>query len=280
MTSVKGTSSARLPPPVDSSISPRTPAAQQPATSSTSEPLSEQAQQRRTGLGETSQAVSNFASRNQQAQQVDKQQLGVLALLSEDELKDPAPAKPSGPAWGEKGVADHAKDFGAGVKVAAIDTAVGLKDMAVGAWKMTGGFLYDQQEARATWRRTSTMVKGIAENPRALLQAMAEPYKEAWREGRPMEAIGRGTLEAAAVMLTTKGLDKVATLARGARAGGALQQVSVAGRITQKVAENAVVRTAFKGKRIYEGGIYAAMGVGICTLDDVTAAAKLRGGEE
>lgn len=282
MAKVRDSGAARIPSPLtaDQERSPvgtagaagqtaRSEQSEAPAQAPTTTQLEEKALQERTGLGATAEVAANFA-REAAPGQVAKQQLGVLGVLGAKKALDAEAEaeveQQGGPAWGEKSVSEHARDFGVGIKEAALDTGQGLKDMAVGAWKMTAGFAYDREEAKATWGRFTSVVSGIVQNPKALLKALAEPYQEAWKEGRPMEAIGRGTFEAAAVLLTTKGLDKVSALAKGAKAAGlasgaAHSAAQVAGRMAGRVAENVAVRTAVKSKRIWEGGLRAAAAV-------------------
>ncbi|OQX01882.1 MAG: hypothetical protein BWK73_44565 [Thiothrix lacustris] len=62
------------------------------------------------------------------------------------------------------------------------------------------------------------IIKGIAENPKILWDAIADPIDEDWNAGRYGEAIGRGTAELAGVLLGTKGADKLGTASKSAKA--------------------------------------------------------------
>lgn len=53
------------------------------------------------------------------------------------------------------------------------------------------------------------VLQGVIENPKVLWQAVADPIKEDWNSGRYGEAVGRGTAEAAGILLGTKGVDKL-----------------------------------------------------------------------
>jgi WXG100 family type VII secretion target len=103
-----------------------------------------------------------------------------------------APAEQGGGFWGAVG------DFftGAGAE---------LKDMATGLW----GLVTDPVGAvRGLWY-------GIT-HPGELWDALKQPYVEAWENGRPWEAIGRGTVAILTTVLGTKGADKIAKALKGA----------------------------------------------------------------
>lgn len=103
-----------------------------------------------------------------------------------------APSEQGGGFWGAVG------DFftGAGAE---------LKDMATGLW----GLVTDPVgAAKGLWH-------GIT-HPGELWDALKQPYVEAWENGRPWEAIGRGAVAIFTTVLGTKGADKIAKALKGA----------------------------------------------------------------
>ncbi len=133
--------------------------------------------------------------------------------------------------WGldkKKGFIGHTKDFGSGV-------AKEIGDMLSGIGSMQRDFLTDLGNktlgekfaiasqgpsgllgAYAEFMAKSALNAGraIAADPEAALDSIVSPYTEAIEQGRPAEAIGRGTVAIVSMLVGTKGLDKVAKLTR------------------------------------------------------------------
>jgi hypothetical protein len=146
----------------------------------------------------------------------------------------------------DKGVLGHAADFGTGVYEGGRDLVTGVAGLAKGAWNLTGGWVFDPEASRETVQTLENVGSAVWNDPGAVVDAVTEPYRDAWSEGRPMEAIGRGTLEAASIVFGAKGIDK---LAKGTRAAGAADDVARAANAADDVARTAnaaddVARTA------------------------------------
>ncbi len=151
------------------------------------------------------------------------------------------------PAQG-KGVLGHVGDFGTGLWEGGKDLVTGLGGMAQGAWNLTGGWVTNPEASRQTVQTLKNVGNAVVENPGGVLDAVVEPYKKAWREGRPGEAIGRGTFEVISAVVGTKGLDK---LAKGSKLAGVADDVARVGgavddaaKVTGKVDDAARVVTA------------------------------------
>ncbi|MEI2692976.1 MAG: WXG100 family type VII secretion target [Anaerolineae bacterium] len=80
-----------------------------------------------------------------------------------------------------------------------------LKDMVTGLWNMVTDPV---GAAKGLWY-------GVT-HPGELWDALKQPYVEAWENGRPWEAIGRGTVAIFTTVLGTKGADKIAKALKGA----------------------------------------------------------------
>ncbi len=78
-------------------------------------------------------------------------------------------------------------------------------------------------------QKGADIIKTIANDPSLVVDAIVDPIKKDWNEGRYGEAIGRGTAEAASFFLATKGVDKVA---KGSRATKIPDEASIG--ITQE----------------------------------------------
>ncbi len=123
----------------------------------------------------------------------------------------------------DKGALGHVGDFGVGLYEGGKDLVTGLGGMAQGAWNLTGGWLTNPDASRRTVETLKNVGSAVVENPGGVVDAVTEPYKKAWAEGRPGEAIGRGTFEVLSVVVGTKGLDK---LAKGSKLAGAADDVA------------------------------------------------------
>jgi hypothetical protein len=67
----------------------------------------------------------------------------------------------------------------------------GSKDLAVGAFYLSEvGRAIDPERSKQTAETLKSVASTVWNNPGAVWNAIAEPYKTAWREGRPGEAFG------------------------------------------------------------------------------------------
>ena len=135
----------------------------------------------------------------------------------------------------EKGFLDHATDFGTGLWLGGKDAVVGVKDLAVGAFNVSlVGMVVDREQWEESNRNLQQTVSTVVENPAVVWDAIKQPYVEAWEEGRPLEAVGRGTFEVIATVAGTKGLDKVAKGSKATSAVTKLDDVAEAASATAK----------------------------------------------
>lgn len=81
------------------------------------------------------------------------------------------------------------------------------KDMVTGLYKLVTDPI---GTAKGLWQ-------GIT-HPKMLWEAFKGPYVEAWESGHPGQAIGRGVMFVGSILLGTKGADKIADMAKAARA--------------------------------------------------------------
>lgn len=151
--------------------------------------------------GELLPAMQRLAAALQQSQTATRQISQVMQAAEEEASRpfrgqeaapEAAPAEEDGGFWGAVG------DFftGAGAE---------LKDMATGLW----GLVTDPVGA------ATGLWYGIT-HPGELWNAIKQPYVEAWENGRPWEAIGRGAVAIFTTVLGTKGADKIAKALKGA----------------------------------------------------------------
>jgi RHS repeat-associated protein len=132
-----------------------------------------------------------------------------------------------------KGFWGHTRDFGRGLWLGAKEAAVGVKDLAVGAFYLSEvGRAIDPERSKQTAETLKRTVSTVWNNPGAVWDAIADPYKTAWREGRPGEAFGRGTFEALSIVIGTKGIDK---LAKGSKLGSIATKVDDIANVANKV---------------------------------------------
>jgi hypothetical protein len=118
---------------------------------------------------------------------------------------------------------NHVAGFFGGVWGGVADTARGLLDLGDGAVSLSGlRGQHAQREAAATLRLTT---EAVVRDPRRALGAVVRPITEPWRKGNYGEAIGRGTFEAASLVVGTKGLNRLAGGARLGEAGTAAARV-------------------------------------------------------
>jgi hypothetical protein len=148
--------------------------------------------------------------------------------------QQPAPQAPQEKPgfWGNVG------GFFKGAWDGAVDTVKGVGNMAVGAWNITGGWATNPEQAAQSWQNTKDTVSAVAQNPGLVVDAVTKPITDAWSQGKYGEAIGRGTFEAASVVLGAKGLDKIGKL------GKVADVASDVARTADKVAD--VAKTADK----------------------------------
>lgn len=147
----------------------------------------------------------------QEAEEMAASPFGGAAVLNqvqpsaENSSQEANAGKDTGGFWG--GV----KDFFGGVYAEGKDMVVGLKNLVTDPIGT----------AKGLWH-------GIT-HPSELWDAVKQPYVEDWNQGRPMRAIGRGTMFAVSFLLGTKGADKAATGAKAARAARVAQEAAEIG---------------------------------------------------
>jgi hypothetical protein len=101
------------------------------------------------------------------------------------------------------------KDLPRGFAKDAIDTVKGLKQSAIGIWKLTAGALIDPKDAAARWKLVGKVTKEIIKHPSILGKALVSPYVEAWKSGHPGEAVGRVVFEIVAALAVGDALSKL-----------------------------------------------------------------------
>ncbi len=102
------------------------------------------------------------------------------------------------------------------------------KDMVTGLYKLVTDPV---GTAKGLWQ-------GIT-HPKMLWEAFKGPYVEAWESGHPGQAIGRGVMFVGSILLGTKGADKIADMAKAARAARVTADAAEVGARTASVAEAA-----------------------------------------
>ncbi|MFD3163663.1 WXG100 family type VII secretion target [Herpetosiphon sp. NSE202] len=96
---------------------------------------------------------------------------------------------------------------GNGVKDFFVGAGKELKDMVVGVWNMVTNPV---ETVKGIWHAVT--------HPSEFWEAFKAPYVEAWENGRPWEAIGRGTMFIGSILIGTKGADKVGKAAKLSKA--------------------------------------------------------------
>ena len=66
-------------------------------------------------------------------------------------------------------------------------------------------------------------------HPKEFWNAFKEPYVESWNNGRPWEAIGRGTMFIGSLLIGTKGADKVGKASKASKAARVAQEATEVG---------------------------------------------------
>src|SRR5262245_57770747 len=102
-----------------------------------------------------------------------------------------------------------AADVAKGFVKDAMDTARGLKDVAVGVWKLTAGALIDPRDAAQRWRLVGHVAKAVLKNPMLLPKAVLHPYVEAWKAGHPGEIAGRLLFEVTTMLAVGETMSKL-----------------------------------------------------------------------
>jgi hypothetical protein len=121
-----------------------------------------------------------------------------------------------------KGTYEFAKNMGQTYSDVTYGKYVDITDLA--ARKITGKpldrpeWLPNTQRGNESIKQGGQIIKGVAENPKILWDAVADPIHEDWNAGHYGEAIGRGTTELAGVLLGTKGANKLGTASKAAKA--------------------------------------------------------------
>lgn len=197
----------------------------------------------------------------QQSQSVTRQISQVMRAAEEEASRPfhgdsaapgPGPAQQGGGFWGAVG------DFftGAGAE---------LKDMATGLW----GLVTDPVSA------ATGLWYGVT-HPGELWDALKQPYVEAWENGRPWEAIGRGAVAIFTTVLGAKGADKIAKALKGATLAddaGRLASVTDDAARLSSLADDAgrIGSGATDVRRLADASDLAGK-----SLDEIAAANKLR----
>lgn len=135
-----------------------------------------------------------------------------------------------------KGVLGHVKDFGVGVWLGGKEMVVGTAQMAWNGAKLMSPLAWmiapeDNQQSLDTLK---TVGSTVWNEPAVVWDAVKKPYVEAWEQGRPGEAIGRGTFEVVSAVVGTKGLDK---LSKTSKLGGALSKVDDLANVAEDVVQ-------------------------------------------
>ncbi len=130
-------------------------------------------------------------------------------------------------------------DLAIGVGKGAKDTVVGLKDLAVGAYRVSViGMLIDREQWEKSNQNLESTVTTIIDEPGVVWDAIKDPYVKAWEEGRPGEAVGRGLFEVISIVAGTKGVDKVA---KGSKLGSVLTKADEVGEIGNATSKTAKI---------------------------------------
>jgi hypothetical protein len=113
----------------------------------------------------------------------------------------------------------------------------------------------DREQWEKSNQKLEQTVSTVVDNPGLVWDAVKEPYVKAWEEGRPGEAIGRGTFEVVTAIIGTKGADK---LAKGSKLG-------TVAKVADKVED--VAKVADKGVAARQGtGAFLEV---VLVLDDL-----------
>lgn len=141
------------------------------------------------------------------------------------DVRQPQPGRVSRKAW-----YSHVGDFFSGVGGGIADTVTGIADMGVGAWNLTGGWLFDPDQSKKTASNLWNTVTTVVTDPKVLLDAVTDPIVKEWNDGRPGAAIGRAVFEIAGLLVGTKGLDK---LSKGSKVAKVTDALSDAGKLNK-----------------------------------------------
>lgn len=110
---------------------------------------------------------------------------------------------------------------GNGIKDFFVGAGKELKDMVVGVWNMVTSPI---ETAKGIWHAVT--------HPGEFWEAFKAPYVEAWENGRPWEAIGRGTMFIGSLLIGTKGADKVGKAAKISKAATVADAASDIARVS------------------------------------------------
>ncbi len=110
---------------------------------------------------------------------------------------------------------------GNGIKDFVVGAGKELKDMVVGVWNMVTSPI---ETAKGIWHAVT--------HPGEFWEAFKAPYVEAWENGRPWEAIGRGTMFIGSLLIGTKGADKVGKAAKLSKAATVADAASDIARVS------------------------------------------------
>ncbi len=130
-------------------------------------------------------------------------------------------------------------DMRVGVVKGARDAVVGVKDLAVGAFRLSPvGRVIDPEQWEKSRHTLQQTVSTIADDPGVLWDAIKDPYVKAVDEGRPGEAVGRAVFEVITALAGTKGADK---LAKGSKLGTAASKADDVATVASKIDDVAAV---------------------------------------
>jgi hypothetical protein len=152
-------------------------------------------------------------------------------------------AQPDGKSE-KPGVLGNVGGFFQGAWEGGVDTVKGLGNMAQGAWNLTGGWLTNPEASKQTVDNVKNTASTVWNNPGAVVDAVTKPITDAWSKGEYGKAIGRGTFDAASMLLGTKGLDKVAKLGRVGEAATVASNVGKAEEVASAASKIAKVDEA------------------------------------
>lgn len=154
---------------------------------------------------------------------------------------------PVAPEKKELSALDQVGGFFQGFWDAGVETVKGIGGMAVGAWKLTGGWIFDSKASMETWSHLTTTASVVWNHPEAVWDAIKEPYAEAWSRGEYGKAFGRGAFEVVALVATTKGADKLSKAAKLKKAGEVADVAGKAGKVEEALVDVAKVESKVAG---------------------------------
>lgn len=138
---------------------------------------------------------------------------------------------------------------------AGVETVKGIGGMAVGAWKLTGGWIFDSKASMETWSHLTITASVVWNHPEAVWDAIKEPYAEAWSRGEYGKAFGRGAFEVVALVASTKGADKLSKAAKLKKAGEVADVAGKAGKVEEALVDVAKVESKVARGQVSKDGV-------------------------